>query len=188
MYDLGKKRLINCTSFCFDLGDEYFFVIPTNHVEVGDIILVNKTPRCVIKAEDNVITTLNYENATIEQVVPERHVFMGNTYFYGKIVSLMNGMFNDGNKGTGFFKILKLKMMTQLLGGKEGATGGLGGLNGLLPLMILQGGENNLFGNLFDGLFENKTKKKNAKAKAVTEDTDADDADDDIEAEAETEV
>jgi hypothetical protein len=156
VYDLEKKSLINCASFCFDLGDECFFVLPTNHVEVGDIILINNTPKCVIKAEDNVITVLNYENSTIEQVVPEHHVFMGNTYFYGKIVSLMSGFFNAGNsEESGFNNILKFKMLTQLLNGR--GSSGLGDLNGLLPLMLLQNGGNNLFGNLFDGLFQKKS-------------------------------
>ena len=30
-----------------------FFVIPTNHVEKGDIILVNGLPKCVREVKDN---------------------------------------------------------------------------------------------------------------------------------------
>ena len=50
--------------------------IPTNKVEKGDIILVNGKPRCVIETDKTKITVINYEDSTIETVLPERHVFM----------------------------------------------------------------------------------------------------------------
>ena len=68
------------------LEEEFFFVIPTNKAEPGDILLVAGKPKCVIEAEKNKLTVINYEDSTVETILPERHVFMGNTYFYGKIV------------------------------------------------------------------------------------------------------
>ena len=166
-YDLKTKRLVNCAQFCFDLGDEMFFVIPTSEVEVGDIILVNRTPRCVVGVKDDSITVIDYENSEIKQIVPERHVFMGNTYFYGKIVSLMGGML-DGAEG-GFENILKFKMMSSMLGnGKSGGMFG-GGMDSLLPLMMLSGKGGDMFGNMFDGMF----KKKNKKAKTEEAETES---------------
>lgn len=159
-YDLKTKRLVNCAQFCFDLGDEMFFVIPTSEVEVGDIILVNRTPRCVVGVKDDSITVIDYENSEIKQIVPERHVFMGNTYFYGKIVSLMGGMF-DGAEG-GFENILKFKMMSSMLGGNKGGGmfGGSGdGLNSIMPFMLLSGKGGDMFGNMFDSMFKSKKKK-----------------------------
>ena len=48
-YNLKKETLTNVTNFCFPMGDEFFFVVPTNKVAVGDIILVEKKPKCVTK-------------------------------------------------------------------------------------------------------------------------------------------
>ena len=39
-YNPTQKAFINCDSFVFDIGDEMFFVIPTNTVTIGDIIMV----------------------------------------------------------------------------------------------------------------------------------------------------
>lgn len=49
-YNVKKGTLTNVTNFCFNVGDEMFFVIPTNKVEVGDIILVGGKPKCVTEA------------------------------------------------------------------------------------------------------------------------------------------
>ena len=54
-YNVKNGRLTNCDSFVFDIGEEFFFVMPTNKVEVGDIILVSGKPKCVIKAEKETI-------------------------------------------------------------------------------------------------------------------------------------
>lgn len=150
-YDLDSQRLVNCSSFCFDLGEDMFFLIPTSDVEVGDIILVNRTPRCVIKVNDRSITVLNYENSTIEEIVPERHVFMGNTYFYGKIVSILSGMMGDSSDGNGFSNIIKFKMMSSMLNGGSSKD------SMLLPLMMMSGG--NPLGDMFGGLFRSKKEK-----------------------------
>ncbi len=178
-YDLKKRRLINCAQFCFDVCDEMFFVIPTNHVEIGDIILVNKLPKCVIKVDDDMITVINYENSVIENIVPERHIYMGETYFYGKIVSMMSGIFNGGNA---MQNLIQYKIMSQMLGGKGGGLFGDGdgkGIGSLLPFMMLNnnGGFNfgNMFSNMFDGLFGGKKQKKAVITEDIEEDEDEDD-------------
>lgn len=172
-YDMKKRRLINCASFCFDVCDEMFFVIPTNAVEVGDIILANKLPKCVIKAGDDMITVINYENSVVENIVPERHIYMGETYFYGKIVSLMGGLFDNG-KGDAMQNIIRFKIMSQMLGGKGGSLfggGDAGGIGGMLPLMLLGGNGGldfgGMFGNMFCGLFGNKKGKTKKNPKPV---------------------
>ena len=86
-YNIKKKTLTNVTNFCFNIGDEMFFVIPTNKVEIGDIILVQGKPKCVIGVDSTKIEVIDYESSEIKQVVPERHIFMGNVYFYGRIIS-----------------------------------------------------------------------------------------------------
>ena len=106
-YDVKKGKLINCTNFALDIGNDFFFVIPTNKVEKGDIILVDGKPRCVIEADKNSIKAVNYENSTVENILPERHVFMGNTYFYGKIVS----MFGNNFANNGMSAMLPFMMM-----------------------------------------------------------------------------
>ena len=64
-YNIKTGKLTNCSNFVFDIGEEFFFVIPTNKVEKGDIILINGKPRCVIEADKTKITVINYEDSTI---------------------------------------------------------------------------------------------------------------------------
>ena len=100
-----------------------------------------------VKAK-NRVEAMNYEDSTIQTVIPERHAIMGRR-FYGKIVSLLGSGFGAG-KG-GFFKnMLKLKMMSSMLGGNSNADGMLGGNN--LAMMMLMG--NGSMDGLFDGFMD----------------------------------
>ena len=151
-YNIKKGRLTNVTNFCFNVGDEMFFVIPTTHVEVGDIILVGGKPKCVIKADKKIIEVIDYENSEVRQVVPERHVFMGSTYFYGKIVSMFGDSFK---KGKGLGNVMKMMMMSQMLGGGSANSpqqGGLfsGGMGQMMAMSMFMGGGNNPFEGMFD--------------------------------------
>lgn len=145
-YNVKTGRLTNCNSFVFDIGEEFFFVIPTNKVEVGDIILIGGKPKCVIEAEKNKLTVINYEDSTIDTVLPERHVFMGNTYFYGKIVSMFGNDFTGGKKGMN--KMMSYMMMSEMMKGSSGTTGG----NSMFPMMMLMNGGN--MGGMFEGMFD----------------------------------
>lgn len=151
-YNPVDKAFVNCDNFVFDVGDEMFFVIPTNTVTPGDIILAGGSepaPRYVLKVADDMITCINYKNGTVENIMPERHMFMGSTYFYGKITSLfgnMGGMF--GASADGAQNVMKFMMMKQLMGGMGGMTGADGG-NPMLMMMMMNGGGMNMFDNLF---------------------------------------
>ena len=140
-YDVEKKRLTNCDSFVLDIGEDFFFVMPTNRVKAGDIILAGGKPRCVTEAGDGTLTVINFEDATMETLLPEHHLFMGNTYLYRRIVSLLGRNGVKGRKGTG--KLMKYMMLSGFLKGKEG------GISGLLPLMLL-GGKDNFMDEFFD--------------------------------------
>ena len=131
-YEVASGQLTNCDNFVFNIGEEFFFVVPTNRVKPGDIILANGKPKCVIEASKNRITAINYEDSTLEQILPERHVFMGNVYFYGKIVSMFG---NNLKKGKGPGKIMKYMMFSEMMKGNSGNGGGM--MNNLLPLMFL---------------------------------------------------
>lgn len=145
-YNMKTGRLTNCDSFVFNIGEEFFFVIPTNKAEKGDILLVNGKPKCVINAEKNQITVINYEDSTVETILPERHVFMGNTYFYGKIVSMFGSDLIKGKKGTN--KIMQYMMLSEMMKGNSSDSGN--GMNAMLPLMMMGGN----MGNIFDGMFD----------------------------------
>lgn len=145
-YDVNKNRLTNCSNFVFNIGEEFFFVIPTNKAEKGDIILVGGKPRCVIEADKNKLTVINYEDSTIETILPERHVFMGNTYFYGKIVSMFGNGILNGKKGTN--KIMQYMMLSEMMKGNSNNAND--GMSTMLPFMMMGGN----IGNLFDGLFD----------------------------------
>lgn len=150
-YNIKTGKLTNCSNFVFDIGEEFFFVIPTNKVEKGDIILVNGKPKCVIEADKTKITVINYEDSTIETILPERHVFMGNTYFYGKIVSMFGSDVIKGKKGSN--NIFKYMMLSQMMKGNDNSSIGAmnnGGLNSILSLMMMGGNMGNLFDDMFD--------------------------------------
>ena len=145
-YEITSGRLTNCDNFVFNIGEEFFFVIPTNKVRQGDIILANGKPKCVIEATKDRITAINYEDSTIEQILPERHIFMGNTYFYGKIVS----MFGNGlKKAKGPGKIMKYMMISEMMKGNGAGNGGAG-IGSVLPLMMLGKNTDGLFEGMFD--------------------------------------
>ena len=141
-YNVKTGRLTNCSNFAFDIGEDFFFVIPTNKVSVGDIILVNGKPCAVIGIEKNAIKTFSYEDSSIREIVPEHHVFMGNTYFYGKIVSMFGNAF--GKKG-GMNNIFKYMMMSEMFKGKSGD------MSSMMPMMMMMGGG---MGDMFDGMFD----------------------------------
>lgn len=156
-YDVKTGRLTNCANFVFNVGEDFFFVVPTNKLKIGDIILVNGTPRCVIKAEANEITALNYENSTKEFVVPERHIFFGKSYMYGKIVSPM-GNFLKGNN------MMKYMMMSEMMKGWNNSSNNSNNFNnsngmfgnmmnnpmGLMMMSSMFGGGDDMFEGMFD--------------------------------------
>lgn len=152
-YDLKKNRLTNCNNFVFNIGEEFFFVIPTNKVEAGDIIIVSGKPKCVVSSDKNTITVINYEDSTVENILPERHVFMGNTYFYGKIVSMFGSDIMKGKKGMN--KMMSYMMMSEIMKGTGNA--GADSMNcgnnmfaGMAMASMFGGG----FSDMFDGMFD----------------------------------
>lgn len=157
-YDTKTNKLQNCDNFVFDIGSDFFFVIPTNKVAVGDIILVNRLPKCVIKVDNEAITVLNYENSTIENVLPEKHVFMGDTYFYGKIVSMFGNNLTKKN-GCKTKNIFKYMMLSKMFSDSSDSN------NQILPMMMMFG-KDNMFDDMFDfdnveleDITDNKTKE-----------------------------
>lgn len=140
-YDVKNGTLTNCDNFVFDIGSEFFFIIPTNKVEPGDVILASGKPHCVIKVEDNRIEALRYEDGSIATIVPEHHMLFGKTYFYGKIVS----MFGKVKGGKGMKGMMKYMMMSEMM------KGGNNNSNSMLPMMMFMNGG---MGDMFDGMFD----------------------------------
>lgn len=158
-YNVKTGRLTNCDSFVFNIGEEFFFVIPTNKVSRGDIILVQGKPRCVIESDgkNNKITVVNYEDSTMETIIPERHLFMGNSYFYGKIVSMFGNGFGKGKNK--MQSIMSYMMMSEMMKGNNSTLGNnnsmMSGMSAMLPFMMMNnGGSGNMFENMFDGMFD----------------------------------
>lgn len=147
-FDLKKMKLTNCDSFAFDM-DGAFWVVPTFKVERGDIILVNGKPRCVIEVGATSIKTFSYEDSTIDEVIPEHHVFMGKTYCYGKIFSPFMNMGKDD--GSAMSSMMNMMMMSQMFNnGNSNNT--MNGFNPMMFMLMNNGGENP-FMNMFDGAF-----------------------------------
>lgn len=148
-YDIKTGRLTNCDNFVFDIGQDFFFLIPTNKVEPGDIVLIGGKPNCVISSDKETIKVINFENATVNTVLKERHIFMGETYFCGKIVSLFGA-----NKGkNGMKNILSYMAMSEMMKGDTG------NMNNLLPLMMMSSAGNGMF-NMFENMFDEDEDEK----------------------------
>ena len=186
-YNAKQQRLTNVTNFCFDMGSELFFVIPTMKVSEGDIILVEGKPKYVIAISKAYIEVVDYETSEIKKIVPERHVFMGSSYCYGKIVSMFGSNFKGGR---GLKKIMKMMMLSQIFGGQNGGSSdfGMGNIGQMMMMSSLFGGNSDMdfFNDMFDGLsFDTddeetdrpakKTKKK--VVKTVEVDDEGDEAD-----------
>lgn len=144
-FDIRTKRLTNCTNFAFDM-EGAFWVVPTFKVVPGDIILVNGKPRAVIEVGTNTVKTFSYEDSTIDEMVPERHVFMGKTYCYGKIFS---PFMNMGKSDEAMSSMMNMMMMSQMLGGN--GTNAAAGMN---PMMFMMMGKDNPFTDMFNGAFD----------------------------------
>ena len=151
-YNVDTGMLVNCAEFVFDIGEDMFFVIPTNSVKKGDIVLNNGKPACVIEVGEKTITAMNYEDSTIIMMVPQRHVFFGHTYFYAKIVSLFEGFgLGNGTPGMGMEQMMGFAMMSEVCKGSGSNMGQM------MPMMVMSsmmnGGFNmsNLFGGMMGG-------------------------------------
>lgn len=145
-YNVDTGTLVNCDEFALDIGQDFFFIIPTNKVQRGDIILVGDKPCCVIEEYANSLKVLRYEDGAIQEVAVETHFFMGKQYFYGKIVSMFGNIAKDGNMNN----MMKYMMFSEMM---KGGNGG----NNMLPMMMLMG--NGSFTNMFDGLFDTDKKE-----------------------------
>lgn len=141
VYQIKSGRLTNCDHFVFDPGEEFFFLLPTNKVKTGDIILAGGKPKCVIHVEKDLLTVINYEDSLVETLLPEHHVFMGNTYFYGKIVSLFGNGTGNGKKGGK--RILQYMMFSEMFKGNKT----------MLPFLLMgKGMDDNVFEELFSSM------------------------------------
>ena len=103
------------------------------------------------------IVVINYEDNTIDTILPERHVLMGKTYFYGKIISMLgNNFFKDG-KAKGINGMMKYMMLSEMMKGGFGNSSSSGsGMNNLLPMMMFGGNLEGMFDGMFDFDFESE--------------------------------
>ena len=154
-YNSKTGNVTNCSNFVLDVADDMFMVIPTRKLKEGDIVLINGKPMYILDVKaKNRVEAMNYEDSTIQTVIPERHAIMGRR-FYGKIVSLLGSGFGAG-KG-GFFKnMLKLKMMSSMMGGNS--SDNMFGGNGLAMMMLMGNGS---MDGLFDGFMDDEEDEDN---------------------------
>ena len=146
-YDIASGQLTNCSDFALEL-DGSFFLIPTTKVAPGDIILSDGGPCCVIESGKKSIRVFSYQRGTIEQMVPERHIFMGKTYCYGKIFSPFANMMK-GKGGIG--NAVKMMVLSRMFSG-SGSGGGMEA--NPMMLMLMAGGGGGLSKDMFDGAFD----------------------------------
>lgn len=156
-YNVKTKRLINVDSFCME-ANNMFFIMPTSKVKVGDIIMHNDVPKCVVEVLPDTIKVIDYGTSTIEEIAPDRHIAMGAGYMYGKIVNPF--ISSIGGKGA-MKKMLGFATMNELMGNKS--SGGMFSDGMFGQMMQMQMMMMNMFGgkkdgedcfNFFDSLFD----------------------------------
>ena len=101
---------------------------------------------------------------------------MGNTYFYGKIVSMFGNGFGKGKNK--MQTIMSYMMMSEMMKGNSSVSGNtnsiMGSMSAMLPFMMMNnGGSGNMFDGMFDGIGDD----------TIDTNTDEDDADDSAESE-----
>lgn len=135
----------NVDNFAIDPGADTFFIVPTQKLAVGDIVMVNGTPRCVLGVQGNEVTVVNYGTSVKETLLLEKHIFLGQS-FYGKLMSPLMDFFKGFTSPTGTGNSLASTLSTNplmfmLMCSHDG--NGFGDMNGMLPLLLLgQGGGN----------------------------------------------
>lgn len=148
-YNFNTGKLVDCDNFAFDM-DGMFWVVPTFKVECGDIIMVNGKPRYVIEVKEKTIKTFSYENSTIDEIVPEYHVFMGKTYCYGKIFSPFMNMDKSDNMMS---NMMQMAMMSQMFNGNSSNNNGFMGMNPMMMMFMMNNKGGNMFEDMFAGAF-----------------------------------
>ena len=146
-FDIKTGELTNCDQFALEIAGDFFFLIPTNKVTKGDIILVGGKPKCVLDILKNEIKVLSYEDGTIASMIPETHMFLGKGYLYGKIVCLFGDMTENGSVK----KMMKLMMFREMMNGGSNT-------NNVFGAMMFMNMLNDK-SNLFDGLCEEEDDK-----------------------------
>ena len=150
VFDMKTKRLTNVNSFCFDvnMGMDMFFAIPTTNVQTGDIIMVDGKPKCVLENKNNEkIEVVDYETNEIKTFVPERQLFMGNFYFYSKIVNVFGKGFGKG----GSKNIMKMMLISNMMN-RKGGSDMAGSIGNMMMMSMLMGNKDGMFNGLFDEL------------------------------------
>ena len=159
-FDPNTQTLVNCADFVFDIADDMFFCLPTNSVQTGDIIIASGAPVCVISVNGNRIEALRYEDSTVVTIIPENIMFMGNVYFFSKVISPYGGLMN-GNDPSQF---MQLMMMSEMFKGDNKGMGSMLALG-----MMMNGGLD--FGKMFSGMFGNKAEDGTDKNPETTDNT-----------------
>lgn len=155
-YDVESGTCVNCDNFVFgDNNNNFFFVLPTNKVERGDIIIASGKPRCVIEIGTEGIKTFCYEDSSITTIVPERRLFLGKSYLYGKIVSL----FGNGKDAASSKNLMKFMLMSQMMGGST--TMRDANTSSMNPMMLMMMMNGNMFDDMLNfSLFDEEEEKE----------------------------
>ena len=126
-------------------------MMPTTKAKKGDILLIDKKPKCVIENNGTTIKVMSYFDSTIQEIVPERNIFLGKTYFFRKIVS----MFGTGGalKGKGSNKLLKMIAMKEIFSGMSGG-GSDNPFASMLPMIFMCSMFGGKDGFDFDDMFD----------------------------------
>ena len=142
-YDVAKKKAVNMESLVMpDMSA--FLLLPSTKVKTGDIILRDGTFYSIISVNEttNELEGYNYSAGKKETLVRETHCFLGNTYFYSKLVSPILSFFGgkpedkkeEGSEASEdtMSMLLPLAMMSQN-----------GDMNSVLPLLLMSKMEGN---------------------------------------------
>lgn len=176
-YNLKKDRLTNISKYVFPGTENMFFIVPALKVKAGDLIYVADQLAFVVEVDSrgNRVKIVNFENNRIEEILPERHIFMEKVYFYRRVVSPIGNMMKKNRAA-----IMKMAMMSQMFGtsGNTNAPGnpftsmfGDSGNNPLMSMIMFQSmGGSNIFESMFDGIIDESEEKEAFDLSDITED------------------
>lgn len=167
VYNHETGVVTNCSDFVLDTNMSLFFYVPANSVSVGDIVLFSGklvTITNVNVNDSNRIEAFRYEDSTLTTLIPEKFMFLGDTYMFTKVMSI----FGDVKDGIDTSKIMSMMLLNNIFNqNNSGNSNNNNNNNNFMSNLMTMGMVKNIdFKSLFSGLFDFNVEDKNSSSKA----------------------
>lgn len=164
VYNHETGVVTNCSDFVLDTNMSLFFYVPANSVSVGDIVLFSGklvTITSVNVNDSNRIEAFRYEDSTLTTLIPEKFMFLGDTYMFTKVMSI----FGDVKNGIDTSKIMSMMLLNNIF--NQNNSNNSNNNNNFMSNLMMMGMVKNIdFKSLFSGLFDFNVEDKGSSSKA----------------------